>query len=281
MLDEIGGTLRARRESLGLSLEDIQKETKIRIKYLRALEEGDESSLPVPVYTKGIIRRYCEEVGLDGSDMVRELGVWWQEQETASLTERLARTPGSSQVTLRPARPGRRWGVLIAIAVLVLLTGFAAAAYYLIILPQAELPPEGEEPPITDDPPNGEPPTEDPEPEPPGDPTEPPDPVDPSDVLVTRQEGPGAQDVTYVVQRADEIAVILEATARCWIRVWADGEFVVETTLDVGETRGWEAEREMVIRTGNTPGLLLTVNGEDMGVPSDRGPRNLRFRFPE
>lgn len=277
MLDEVGMQLRARRESLGLSLEDIQKETKIRIKYLRALEEGDESSLPVAVYTRGIVRRYCEVVGLDGAAMARKLGEWWQERDEASLTERLVRMPGSSHITLRPARPGRSWGVLIVVFALVVVTGLAAAAYYLIILPQAELPP-GEEPPITDDPADVEPPGEDPDPDPAADPTEPPD---PKVVVVSRHEGPGAQDVTYVVEGADEIIVILEATARCWIRVLTDGDFVVETTMAVGETRQWEAEQEMVIRTGNTPGLLLIVNGEDMGVPSDRGPRNLRFRFPE
>lgn len=68
-LKEIGAVLQSRRQELGLALEDIQKVTKIRIRYLRAIEAGDDSVLPALPYTQGFIRAYASYVGLDGHQL--------------------------------------------------------------------------------------------------------------------------------------------------------------------------------------------------------------------
>src|SRR5690606_21627306 len=69
-LNEIGELLRRRREELGLSLRDAQTATKIRWRYLEALERGDDSVIPGYVYAKGFLRTYAEYLGLDGWALV-------------------------------------------------------------------------------------------------------------------------------------------------------------------------------------------------------------------
>lgn len=71
-LKEIGERLRRRREELGLSLRDAQTATKIRQRYLEALEEGDDSVMPGYVYAKGFLRAYASYLGLDGWALVEE-----------------------------------------------------------------------------------------------------------------------------------------------------------------------------------------------------------------
>ncbi len=61
----VGDELKAARVRADLSVEDIAAATKIRLHYLRALEEGKTSQLPALTYVLGFIRSYADVVGLD------------------------------------------------------------------------------------------------------------------------------------------------------------------------------------------------------------------------
>lgn len=69
-MDEIGHILREARENKGLSLEDIQDKTRINVRYLAALENGQYSALPTPVHTRGFLRNYARALGLDPQPLV-------------------------------------------------------------------------------------------------------------------------------------------------------------------------------------------------------------------
>ncbi|MEW5933591.1 MAG: helix-turn-helix domain-containing protein, partial [Bacillota bacterium] len=56
---EIGELLRRTREEKGLTLKEAQVETKIRTRYLEALERGDDSVVPGEVYFRGFLRSYA------------------------------------------------------------------------------------------------------------------------------------------------------------------------------------------------------------------------------
>ena len=64
-LTELGEQLRHAREKRGLSLRDLEQTTRIRVKYLRALEKGDLDALPNAVQVRGFLRNYAQHVGLD------------------------------------------------------------------------------------------------------------------------------------------------------------------------------------------------------------------------
>jgi cytoskeleton protein RodZ len=69
---EIGATLREARERRQLTWEQVEADTKIRAKYLRALEEEQFDSLPSGTYVRGFLRAYASYLGLDGRLFVDE-----------------------------------------------------------------------------------------------------------------------------------------------------------------------------------------------------------------
>jgi len=62
---KLGEVLRAAREAKGVDLARVERETKIRERYLSALERGEYRELPGSVYTKGFLRNYGSYLGLD------------------------------------------------------------------------------------------------------------------------------------------------------------------------------------------------------------------------
>ena len=71
-MKEIGELLKAAREEKGLSLEEIQMITKIRLKHLKALETGDFDQIPGEVYVKGFMVNFAKTVGLDGEKILEK-----------------------------------------------------------------------------------------------------------------------------------------------------------------------------------------------------------------
>src|SRR5713226_5090425 len=69
---EIGSTLREARERQAFELADVERATKIRLRYLAALEEERFERLPGGAYAKGFLRSYAEFLGLEGQLFVDE-----------------------------------------------------------------------------------------------------------------------------------------------------------------------------------------------------------------
>lgn len=69
---EIGNSLREARLRQGLDFPELEQGTKIRGKYLRALEDEHFDVLPAQTYVKGFLRSYAEYLGLDGQLYVDE-----------------------------------------------------------------------------------------------------------------------------------------------------------------------------------------------------------------
>ena len=56
----LGESLRQQREKRGITLDQAAADTRIREKFLKALEDSDYQTLPGTVYTKGFLRNYAE-----------------------------------------------------------------------------------------------------------------------------------------------------------------------------------------------------------------------------
>jgi cytoskeleton protein RodZ len=69
----IGTGLREARERRGLALAEVERDTRISARWLRALEEENFDLLPERVYALGFIRTYADFLGLDGQQFVDEL----------------------------------------------------------------------------------------------------------------------------------------------------------------------------------------------------------------
>ena len=69
---EIGNSLQETRLRQGLDFAEAEQATKIRSKYLRALEDEQFEALPAQTYVKGFLRAYADFLGLDGQIYVDE-----------------------------------------------------------------------------------------------------------------------------------------------------------------------------------------------------------------
>jgi cytoskeleton protein RodZ len=70
---DVGTRLRDERERRGIGIDEIEAETRIRAKFLLAIEEGRFDVLPGPAYVRAFVRGYAEQLGLDPQELVAEL----------------------------------------------------------------------------------------------------------------------------------------------------------------------------------------------------------------
>jgi cytoskeletal protein RodZ len=70
---DVGTRLRDERERRGIGIDEIEAETRIRAKFLLAIEEGRYEMLPGPAYVRAFVRGYAEQLGLDPQELVAEL----------------------------------------------------------------------------------------------------------------------------------------------------------------------------------------------------------------
>ncbi|HEX7490546.1 MAG TPA: helix-turn-helix transcriptional regulator [Candidatus Limnocylindrales bacterium] len=78
---EVGETLREAREHRGVDLHRVERDTKIRLKFLAALEDGEFTELPGDVYARGFLRNYATYLGLDADQMEEE----WRSEAGAAM----------------------------------------------------------------------------------------------------------------------------------------------------------------------------------------------------
>jgi hypothetical protein len=116
-LFEIGNSLREARARRQIDLNQAELATKIRVKYLRALEDERFEQLPSETYVKGFLRTYADYLGLDGQLYVDEFNSRYV------IGEESGERPRRS--TARPERRTRRLEtavVLVAVALVAIVT---------------------------------------------------------------------------------------------------------------------------------------------------------------
>jgi transcriptional regulator with XRE-family HTH domain len=294
---EIGRRLQAARDAKGISLQNVEEETRIRRKYLEALEGGNEANLPGEAYLKGFLRTYGNFLGLDGPALVEQYkahkGPSADVAATGSVevaapaqpamaSEHPARPePHVSRPEIRPAshfdraplertQPRRRtndsWiysrqAGQLAVATLVI----AAVAYggwqvFSQVSAKPTVPPA---PPVQAPP---KPVETTPTPVP----TKQPDPVK---TIMTRGE---REQVNFAVT-AKEIQVRLEPGAEpVWMQAFVDGK---DDPAFEGYPQGpieFKGSR-IRLRMGHMDGVSLVVNGQRFDKPLERGPYWLNF----
>jgi cytoskeletal protein RodZ len=121
---EIGYSLREARERQGLGYPEIELATKIRAKYIRALEEEDFTSIPGDAYIRGFLRTYAEYLGLDGDVYVDE----YASRFLTSWRDELP--PQRERHRIRPrGRPVERRAVLLVLVGIAVVTALVFAAW--------------------------------------------------------------------------------------------------------------------------------------------------------
>ena len=281
----LGMRLREAREAHELTLEDAERATRIRAKYLEALERGDYASMTA-VQAQGFLRNYARFLGVDLDLVLSELESarggrrrkGHQREDTpveASTVNNMARSAAAPQrPTPRPRRTRARRGfagnILIILVAGAIVVGLIFGVTRLIdqaVETQTTTGTDGLPTPL---------PTATSEGASDGAPT-------PSDTLpdgapeiVTpppqaTQAGAPEQAFVAPVITGTGVTVVVEVVQQTWVQVTTDGAVQFEGTVHVGDILNYAGQRSVGVRTNNAAGLQLTVNNQPVGSLGGRG----------
>ena len=113
-LSEFGQKLKQEREAKGITLQQIQQKTKISLHILKAIEEGNTSLLPHPVYVKGFVQDYARNLGLDWKEIGEQFANLYRAEDKHENLEEL---PTSLKAKLGGGRT-YRCSKIIALSIL-------------------------------------------------------------------------------------------------------------------------------------------------------------------
>lgn len=246
-----GERLRAARLRRRISLAEAEHATRIRARYLQALEDDDYAALPSAVYSRGFLRNYAIFLGVPPDEVMS--GV--------PERRRRDRRPGVRSVAtpIRISTPQSIW----------LLAAVGAAVFVLVALVWLGLSPPGNAPTAS----------------PFGQATAGPDtgqrgPTGGPNSLVTLPTLPPAMTSPTLSPAtptpapsptATGVNLELRAIDRSWVRVTVDGRVVLEETLAAGRAERWTGQQTVAVRVGNGAGVEVTVNGQHLGALGPAG----------
>jgi cytoskeleton protein RodZ len=120
-MPDIGESLREARMRARIDISEIETRTKIRAKYLRALENEEWDLLPGPTYVKSFLRTYAEALDLDAKLLVDEYKLRHERLSEVELQPINAAAPGRERRRQTPVLPPWVFLVVIILGLLVAL----------------------------------------------------------------------------------------------------------------------------------------------------------------
>lgn len=230
---KIGEALRKARVEKGYSLEFLEEATKIRAKYLEALENEKFDVLPGQVYAKAFLRTYAKFLGLDMEEIIRE----FLDGQNESRSDEIHLEKDEQEAKFNG--DGKKWKYLVAGLAVVTLLG--VNAFYNTDRTEEnkpDLPKSVQKPPATGK--TAEPPKQAPE----------------------AGEQPAAQGVKVILKVSDN---------ESWMQVVADGNTVFSGMVAPGEMKNFQAQEKIFLHVGNAGAVEVNVNGKDLGRLGEKG----------
>jgi cytoskeletal protein RodZ len=276
---ELGHTLQAQRELMGLSLGDVERHTHIRLHYIRALEQGDISHLPSPVQGRGMLSNYATFLGLNNETVLLRFADGLQ----ASLYDRQAArdtsptNPGEKDGSHMPARPSQlkrlfSMDLFVGGFLIIFLLGFSIWGALRISRLHSAAAPSPTAPPVseillsTDTQGLASAVTPNPSTEvalPPGASLAAPI------ITTTLQVGASPTQAVFVttpgLQNAP-IQVYVVGIQRAWMRITVDGEVAFEGRVIPGSAYSFSGNERIELLTGDAAGLQVVFNQQDLGI---------------
>ncbi|HUF38014.1 MAG TPA: RodZ domain-containing protein [Anaerolineales bacterium] len=252
---EIADILRIQRETLGLSLDEAEKQTRVRGRYLEAFERGALGDLPSPVHARGMLKNYAVFLGLDPEPLMLKfaegLQVELHERRLAQKSTR-GRTPRS------PLRRVVSNDLLLGSAFLVGLILFVIWAVGRVSAVQASQTAVETAPALVEVLDPGETGTPAPSPSPT------PDPLDAAEA--TNGNGGAATPVpTQPVTNDAPIQVYIVVVERAWMRVTVDGQIEFEGRVIPGSAYPFSGREEINVLTSSGSALEVIYNQQSLG----------------
>lgn len=265
-MEEIGKTLRATREQLGLTLDEIARMTRIRKARLEALERGEMDSMPSEAQARGFLRNYAVALGLDPEELLAQYGT---SRAAGRKSSRQKATPQARAQGARTARGGRSSSELLitavvalgVIAVLVwgggsilesLTAGTDAAATETLAAGRAEAATE------TSEPTAAQPPNE-------------------AALVLPTAPSPTA---TLVLNVLDRVNLRIVAESDSFVEVIVDDAQAFRGRMQANDEQSFIGDRAISVTTGNAGGLRIFFNDLDQGLMGEIGQVLVRIWTP-
>jgi cytoskeleton protein RodZ len=284
MTNDVGAALKAARERLGLTLAQAEEATKIRHRFLQALEENDHTVLGGDIYVRGFLKNYATFLGLDSNELLppsenvvpivsssstREteilslplrdtsfpfgrilfmvaafvaLGVaafyLWQPVQRAALLDQFSAylplpTPTITAITAGAGGDPASTATIPEPTATEAIAVAPESTPTSTPVPTATLPPRTPTPDLT------------------------------ATAVPTNTPPPPVQGIVLGVR----------VTSSSWTQVYLDDDAnpVLERTLAEGETFEWTGQERVYLRLGNAGGVIVTLNGQELGTLGDSG----------
>lgn len=241
-VDPPGLLLRRQRESRAMTLDDVARATKISKSVLRALETSDVIHLPAPIYTRGFVKAYAQEVGLPPDDTAE---LYLQKSQSlrdhhllvddgtappVARSERRVDAGGDAQTVMATNQVQRITRLAIAAACV-------SVVMYLVSFSREQDSPPGSASSIADAP-------------------------DVAHAAMLSGEERPAGDALVSTLSHTPLRVEFAPDGPCWLSVRIDGETVVARLLQAGDRETIELEGEAVVRVGEPGTLSYSINGQ-------------------
>ncbi|MGM0471913.1 MAG: helix-turn-helix domain-containing protein [Bacillota bacterium] len=304
-MEEISQKIKKARLEQDITLEEVHQETKIRKRYLEAIEEGDMELIAQKVFLKGFLRVYADYVGLDGLQILQEFNQLLalqdndKEAETAEVTEEQSEDDLVedilSVVTKHLAKIAVSTGLIVIVAVGLLFYNSGILGKVVDDVPDKlnNSTSESEELVLTDD--NEE---ELQQLEQKSNQFAQVDELESTtanskskqttigDDSVEKKESNNTQEETSQSQLerssqesssseaktlAEETPVTVKTIEDSWIKVIIDGKVVLEDLLSSGAEESWQADQQAKLLIGNAAGVKVLMGDKDLGPFGQHG----------
>ncbi len=290
--------MREAREAREMSLDQAERATRIRARFLDGIEHGDFSGM-TNVQLQGFLRNYARFLGLDLDLLLAEFDAQpdhslpWRKPRTTTPSRSFpgrsapvplpysSRSAATAETEEERPRPRRRSMlsrlVVVLIAGVIIVVGIFGVTRLLddtstgsdgvsgeSITPPADADLETQPAPsidATEDAFAVVPPTENAGEGPTGESPDATQPVDATEEPV----------VTLSELSGDTVVVSVQVMERTWMRITVDGEVAREGVARPGEVWQFEGSQTVAVRASNAAALQLTVNNQPQGVLGERG----------
>ncbi len=294
-MSEIGDQLRSAREAKNLTLAQVERATRIKARYLQAMEEGRWDDLPGAVQARGFLKNYASFLELDSEELVvlreRELAkpvpeilpqpaapVVQSPQSPASPQPVIAPSPVASQspepapsmvaaletpsAQTAPPEPSEQFVTPRWLSIDMIVGGVALVLFAVIAILAARsyvLPLISK--------------LNEPTPEP----TSVAGTRLPVTLTPTRVITPTA---VFPVNPDGGIQIGLAALEHAWVRITTDGMTAFEGLLIPGQSLTWDAKEQLIVETGDGAAFNFAINGKTMGALGKRNQVTIRAWSP-
>lgn len=236
----IGDALAQARRQAGLTITQVSQRTCIRETIIRGIERGDYSACGGDFYARGHVRSIARAVGADPDSLIREYDL--SHGAPQAITAADVFEP-STPIRLKERRRRPNWSAAMALA-LAVIVGFVVYQAW----PSSGV----------------------------------------SRVTTQGAGSPAPRHTARTPQpstkhrhagSAHQVVIHLTAVEDCWVQLTtASGHTIFSGTILAGTAKRWTEHRAVSLLLGNPGGIALTVNGKNLGPPSNTGqPVTLSF----